>query len=80
MRRYQLLGHDLESYTVFRISDVFDGAMITLAMLTLNIFHPGRLLKTLSDDDITLTERLQYRPKGSEDMRTFSPLESSSRV
>jgi hypothetical protein len=24
---------------------VFDGAMITLAMVTLNIFHPGRLLE-----------------------------------
>lgn len=29
------------------LTDVFDGAMITLAIYTMNFFHPGRLLNHL---------------------------------
>lgn len=32
------------TYQTDYLTDVFDGAMITLAMYTLNIFHPGFLL------------------------------------
>ncbi|KAH9944345.1 RTA1 like protein [Epithele typhae] len=35
---------------------VFDGVMITLGMFTLNVFHPGRLLKKSEEGDYELTK------------------------
>lgn len=32
------------------MKDIFDGAMVVLAMYTLNFFHPGRLLFSQPDD------------------------------
>jgi len=62
----------LESYCIItdNVADVFDGAMIVLAMYTLNIFHPGFFLQlpdesnlTMSrSDDITLDDRLKEGP------------------
>lgn len=44
----------MELWTV----DVFDGAMITLGMFTLNFMHPGMLLKsTAADAGYELTEQ-----------------------
>jgi hypothetical protein len=52
-------------------ADVFDGAMITLAMLTLNVFHPGIYLRgddhpsptssevTVQDDRLKTTPNLE---------------------
>lgn len=41
-----------------RVPDVFDGAMVTLAMYTLNAFHPGVLLKkTAADAAYALADR-----------------------
>lgn len=46
-------------------TDVLDGAMITLAMYTLNIFHPGYLLpqaRAIADDSHSL--EYQHTEKG----------------
>lgn len=32
-------------------ADVFDGAMVCAAMLTMNVFHPGWFMKLEPDDD-----------------------------
>ena len=37
--------------------DVFDGAMIVLAMYTLNLLHPGRLLGSRTEQPKPDTER-----------------------
>lgn len=35
---------------MYSISVILDGLMILLAMLTLNVFHPGFLLRQREDD------------------------------
>lgn len=52
------------------LSDVFDGLMITLAMFTLNLFHPGIYLRdpghsTLSQtgpEEVILEDRFKTSP------------------
>lgn len=62
-------GLPASSHTVIidDLSDVFDGLMITLAMFTLNIFHPGIYLRdpTLSQtspEEVILEDRLKTSP------------------
>ncbi|KDQ63571.1 hypothetical protein JAAARDRAFT_29591 [Jaapia argillacea MUCL 33604] len=47
--------------------NVLDGGMITLAIYTLNLFHPGRLLTPLPSDSGTQTPEKQTRKKSIDD-------------
>ena len=53
------------------LSDVFDGAMITLAMLVLNVFHPGIYLQ---DPDHSTPSRTGLEEFILEDRLKTSPL------
>ena len=67
-------GHPASRHTfiIDDLSDVFDGLMITLAMFTLNLFHPGIYLRdpghsTLSrtgpdSEGVILEDRLKTSP------------------
>jgi hypothetical protein len=61
----------LESYRMITDghTDVFDGTMITLAMFTLNLFHPGIFLRNIDDltpssnsEGISLEDRFKTTP------------------
>jgi hypothetical protein len=46
----QYVGDKLSSATILiLLPDVLDGAMVTLAIYTLNLAHPGFLLRDLHD-------------------------------
>jgi hypothetical protein len=47
---FQYVGDKLSSATILiLLPDVLDGAMVTLAIYTLNLAHPGFLLRDLRD-------------------------------
>ena len=61
----------LESYRIITDdhADVFDGTMITLAMFTLNLFHPGIFLRNIdyltpssSSEGASLEDRFKTTP------------------
>lgn len=56
-------------------TDVLDGAMITLAMYTLNIFHPGILLRSpnIIRSEFDDSEIAMKHPKG-QTIVTHSPV------
>ena len=47
-------------------TDVFDGAMVCAAMLTMNVFHPGWFMKLeTDDDDATIGETMLLQGMGA---------------
>jgi hypothetical protein len=47
---FQYVGGKVSSATILiLLTDVLDGAMVTLAIYTLNLAHPGFLLRDLRD-------------------------------
>ena len=47
-------------------TDVFDGAMVVSAMFTLNLFHPGVLLRELDKSKADFGKMEEYENQGSE--------------
>lgn len=64
--QYVYLPHPIDVNNLILVTDVFDGAMVVLAMYTTNILHPGVLLddaKSLTD--YPLQEKTVARATGS---------------